>query len=128
MKHPPNCPAIDRWCSPLHPIERRAAVVVAGARIGAVREQNLDGVHEAGLGSVMERRGAPAVGSLSDEALVVDTGTVAQEGRDKVGVILAPLVAGAREPDPGSRAIDARARTREDRCKLGMKDPAIGAD
>ena len=76
----------------------------------------------------MERRGVPAVVSLPGEALVVDTRTMAQERRDIVGVILASLVAGAREPDPRPRSIDARARAREDWRKLGMKNPAAGTD
>src|SRR5207249_854633 len=99
-KHPPNRLAIDRWSCALDPIERRAAVVVTGGRIGAVREKNLDGFHKSRLGGVVQRRGAPAVGSLPGEALVVDTRPMTQERRDKVGVILAPLVAGAHQPDP----------------------------
>src|SRR5262245_23531955 len=100
MKQPPDCLAVDRWRGSLDPIEWREAVVVAGNRIGAVSEQNLDGLHKARLGGVVERRGVPAVGSLPGDALVVNARTMTQERRDVVGVILAPLVAGAHEPDP----------------------------
>jgi len=127
-KHAPNRRAINRRRGALDPIEGREAVVVAGDRIGAVREQNLDGSHKAGLGGVVQRRGVPAVGPLSGEALVVDTCTMTQERRDKLGVVLSSLVAGACEPDPRPRPIDARPRAREYRCELRMKNPAAGAD
>jgi len=77
-----------------------------------VREKNRDGLHEACLGGVMECRRSPAVGPLPREALVVDTCAVTQERRDILGVILSPLVSGAREPDPRPRSIDARPRAR----------------
>src|SRR4029077_13647984 len=92
--------AIDGACGPLDPIKRTKAVVISCIRIGAVREQNLDSFHEARLGGVVQRRGVPAVVSLPGEALVVDARAVTQQRRDKVGVILASLVAGACEPDP----------------------------
>jgi hypothetical protein len=123
-----NSLAIDGWCSPLDPIKRSEAVVISRIRIGAVREQNVDRFHEARLGGVVQCRGMPAVVSLPGEAPVVDTRAVTQQRHDKVGVILAPLVAGAREPDPRPRSIDARTCAREDRRQLGMKNPAAGAD
>src|SRR6266478_3012384 len=99
VKQASNCLTIDRWCSPLNPIERGEPVVVSGGRIGAVLEKNLDGLHETRLGSVMERRGSPAVGPLPREAAVLDARAVTQQPRDILGVILSSLVAGAREPD-----------------------------
>jgi hypothetical protein len=113
VKQASNCPTIDRWCSPLKPFERGEPVVVSGGRIGAVIEKNLDGLHETRLGSVMQRLGSPAVGPLPREAAVLDTRAVTQERRDVRGVILSSLVAGAREPDPRPRSIDARPRARE---------------
>ena len=100
LKQASNCLTIDRWCSPLEPIERREPVVVSGGRIGAVIEKNRDGLHEAGLGGVVDCRSSPAIGSLPRETLVLDTRTVAQESRNKLGVVLSTLVPGTREPDP----------------------------
>src|SRR5262249_15459222 len=54
-----NCLTVDRWRSPLEPIERRESVVVPRGRIGAVIEENLDGLHETCLGGVVDRRSSP---------------------------------------------------------------------
>src|SRR5229473_861656 len=54
VKQASNCPTIDRWCSPLKPIERGEPVVVSGGRIGAVIEKNLDGVHERRVRTVFD--------------------------------------------------------------------------
>src|SRR5262252_2095260 len=96
LKQASNCRTIDRWCRPLEPIERGKPVIVPGRGIGAVIEKNLDGLHEACLGSVMQRRGSPAVVVLSGEALVVNTCAVTQERGDIKRIILSSLVPRAR--------------------------------
>src|SRR5215470_13115143 len=50
-----NGVAIDGWCGALNPIEWNETVVISRIRIGAMREQNLDGLHESSLGGVMQR-------------------------------------------------------------------------
>ncbi len=124
VKRASNCLTIDRWCSPLKPIERGEPVVVSCAGIGPVIEKNLDRFHEAGLGGVVKGHCSPAVGPLPGEALVVDTCAVTQERRNILGVILSPLVSGARKPDPRPRSIDACPRAREHWRQLRMEDPA----
>ena len=107
MKQASNCLTIDRWCSPLGPIERGKPVVVSGRGIGAVIEKNLDSLHEASFGSVVQRRGSPTVVVLPGEALVLDARVVTQERGDVKRIILSSLVPGAREPYPPARPVDA---------------------
>ena len=128
MKQASNCLTVDRWCGPLKPIERGEPIVVSGGKIGAVIEKNLDSLHEACLGGVMEGRGPAAVIVLSSEALVIDTRPMTQERRHILGVILSSLVPGTREPDPRSRPIHSRSCACEHRRQLRMQDPTARAD
>ena len=91
-------------------------------------EKNLDGLHEARLGGIMERGGSPAICPLPGQSLVLDARVVAQQSRDELGVIFSSLVSGAREPYPRPRSVDACPRALKHRRKLRMKDPAARAN
>src|ERR1700721_358032 len=86
LKQASNCLTIDRWYSPLKPIERGKPVVVAGGGIGAVIEKNLDGLHEACFGGIVQRGGPSAVGHLDSLASVVYARAVPQKRRDVLGI------------------------------------------
>ena len=64
VEHATNGIAIDGFCRALEPIERREGVVILGARIGTVLEQDRDRFHETCLGRVVEGGRAPAVAPL----------------------------------------------------------------
>lgn len=93
-----------RRCRLRQPVERRAAVAVAGARVGPVLEEHLDGLLEAGPGGVVQRgrvEGPDAIRAVGVAGTAVGrAGTVAQEGADVVRVVFAALVTGAAGPDP----------------------------
>lgn len=128
LKQAPNRVTIDRRCSPLKPIKRREPIVVPGGRIGAVIEKNLDGLHEARPGGVVDGGRPPTVASLPGKTLVLDTRAVAQKSRNKLGVVLSSLVPGTAKPDPRPRSIDASSRGHEHRRKLRTEDPATCPD
>ena len=57
--------AIDGFCRTIEPIERPKPVVVPGARIGAVFEENRDRLHETCFGRVVKGCCTPAVSRLA---------------------------------------------------------------
>ena len=96
----PRMPALDggpigRSSGSLEPVERRQAVVVAGAGVRAVLEEERNGLREPCPGRVVERRRAPAVAPLPREAPVVHACAVTKEREDVVRVVLSALVSRA---------------------------------
>ncbi len=83
---------IDGFCRAIEPIERRGRVVVPGARIGAIFEEDRDRLHKTCFGSVVESCRMPAVGPLSCKALVICTCTVAKERDDIFGIVFSALI------------------------------------
>jgi hypothetical protein len=79
LKQASNCLTIDRWYSPLKPIERGKPVVVLGRGIGAVIEKNLNGVHETCFGGILQRCRPSAVGHLGSLASVIYSRAVPQK-------------------------------------------------
>jgi hypothetical protein len=123
LKQAPNCLTIDRWYSPLKPIERGKPVVVSGGRIGAAIEKNLDGFHEACFGGIVQRGRPSAVGHLDSLAPVIYSRAMPQKRRDVLGIVLSTLISGARKLDPSSRSVDTSSSAREHRRQFGMRDP-----
>jgi hypothetical protein len=89
------------------PVERRSAAAVAGGRVGSGFEEHLDGLQEARLCRVVQRRGLqrPDAGGTLEvvaAATICRAGTVAQQRPDVVRIVLAALVPGAGSTDPRS--------------------------
>ena len=72
-------------------------------------EKNLDGLHEACFGGVVQRGRPSAVAHLDSLASVIDARAVPQQGRDVRGIVLSTLISGARKLDPSSRPVDTSA-------------------
>ena len=128
MKQAPNRLTIDRWYSPLKPIERGKPVVVSGGGIGAAIEKNLDGFHEACFGGIVQRGRPSAVGRLGSLASVVYSRAMPQKRRDVLGIVLSTLISGARKLDPSSRSVGTSPSAREHRRQFWMHDPTACPD
>src|ERR1700691_252286 len=85
-----------RWGRLRQPVERRAAVAVAGAWVCSVLKEHLDGLQETGPGGVVHccRVEGPDAGRVVRVAgaAVGRAGTVAQEGADVLRVVFPALV------------------------------------
>jgi hypothetical protein len=87
--------AIDRSCGALEPIERCEPVIVLGAWIGAVLDEDRDRLHETCLGGVVEGGRAPCVDRLARESPVIRTRAMAKERGDVFGIIFSALISRA---------------------------------
>jgi hypothetical protein len=60
-----------------------------------VIEQNLDSLHEACFGGIVQRGRSSAVGHLDSLAPVIYPRAVTQKRRDVLGIVLSTLISGA---------------------------------
>src|SRR6266702_7673180 len=93
-----------RRCRLFQPVERRAAVTVAGVWVCSVVDEYLDGPQEACPGGVVQRCRveSPDAGRTFRVAgtTIVRAGTVVQEGADILRIVFATLVSRAAGTDP----------------------------
>jgi len=128
LKQATNGVPIDGFGRTIEPIERREGVVIPGGRIGAVFEEDRNSLYETCLRGIVQCSRVTAVISLARKAPVIGTRAMTKERGDKLRIVSSTLISSAREPDPGTRSIDARSSAREQLRELGVENPTPRPD